>query len=206
MQNNEIFSRLTSMCWYVNLKRKIRGFSRTTQKRTHNLQEVMWHFCSYKFLYLEGSTVLNAYFHAWTTRGCRSWKFLEASAHTSRQESTSRVIIPTAMQANEPIQLHDNNFQILDLNYNLEKREHRNYDQKCNLSLLWTFHSSDSSCSFYSKHSQVPITSDLIRSDPGFDSPILVLFIYFQTSPRGLDNAQSKLHYEVQEKINNTHT
>ena len=30
-------------------------------------------------------------------------------------------------------------------------------------------------------------------------------FIYLQTSPRGLDNSQSKLHYEVHKK-NNTNT
>ena len=144
----------------------------------------MWHFCSYKFLYLEGSTVLNAYFHAWATCGCRPWKFLDASAHTLIQESTSRVIIPPAMQANEPIQLHDHNFQILDLNYNLEKREHWNYDQKCNLGLLWTFHSSDSSCSFEAFSSAYNIRSDPIRSrfwqsDPG----CIYLFPNFATRP-----------------------
>ena len=31
-------------------------------------------------------------------------------------------------------------------------------------------------------------------------------FIYLQTSPRGLDNSQSKLHYELHKKITLIHT
>ena len=32
------------------------------------------------------------------------------------------------------------------------------------------------------------------------------LFVYLQTSPRCLDKSQSKLHYKVQKKNNNTNT
>ena len=32
------------------------------------------------------------------------------------------------------------------------------------------------------------------------------LFVYLQTSPRCLDKSQSKLHYKVQKKKNNTNT